>query len=359
MYKGERIPLDPFLRCEDAVEFEEELRRRIVGQEEGISKTTEVIQKYMAGFNDPTRPVGTILLLGPTGTGKTRLVEATCHALFGDPKGMVKVDCAEFQHSHDVYKITGAPPGYVGHKEDGSQITQDKLNKTWNEKVKLSVLLFDEIEKAHESFWDLLLGILDKGRLTDNVGKAIDLTRTIIFMTSNVGAREVIDELDGDIGFSSDITIVTADRMKVISEKAASKKFKPEFMNRLDQIITFQYLTEDSLRSILDIELRYIQERILKSSQIPRFAFSCTDEVKNYLLSVGTNSKYGARYLKRTLEKHLVMPLSNLTLTGQIGFGDLIEVDYTNRLTFHKVPLRLVEENEDEQWKDYRKASDE
>ena len=346
--KHEHIPLDPSLRCSDAMEFETELRKRVIGQEEAITKTTETLQRFMAGLNDPTHPVGNILLLGPTGTGKTRLVEAVCEIMFGTPKGMIRIDCAEFQQSHETAKILGAPPGYVGHSDSTSQITQKKLDRTHTEATKLSVMLFDEIEKAHQNFWELLLGILDKARLTDNRGEVVNFSNTLMFMTSNLGAREVVKALDGGIGFI-DAGAVSDDRVRKISGDAAAKKFSPEFMNRLDQIITFQHLTPPALSSILEIESGLIQKRILDSERTPKFVFSFSDPVKAHLIREGTSTKYGARYLKRTLDKLVVDPLSTFVLTNQVSLGDLVEVDLVGeKLTFHKVPAGVIAESEDD-----------
>jgi ATP-dependent Clp protease ATP-binding subunit ClpB len=359
MYKKERIPLDPSLRCSDAEEFETELRRRVVGQEEAVIKTTEIVQKFMAGLNDDTRPVGNVLLLGPTGVGKTRLVEAVCEVMFGDIKGMIRIDCAEYKQSHDTAKIVGAPPGYIGHSDTVGPITQKRLDRTHTETTKLSVILFDEIEKAHENFWELLLGVLDKARLTDSHGGVIDFTHTLIFMTSNLGAREVVSAVEGGIGFFTNQD-VSGDRLKNISEKAASKKFTPEFMNRLDQVITFQHLTNQALRVILEIESNEIQKRVLSSSHLAKFVFSCSDGAKEFLLKEGTSDIYGARYLKRTLEKFVVTPLSNFILTSQVELGDLVEITLVDKqLKFHKIPAEIIAESSNDEWKDFKKAIDE
>lgn len=359
MYKGERIPLDPSLRCTDAVEFESELRRRVVGQEEAIIKVTEAVQKFMAGLNDDTRPVANILLLGPTGTGKTKLVEAVAEVLFGNATSMIKIDCAEFKQSHETSKILGAPPGYLGHKETKPRITQEKLDASHNDNVKLSILLFDEIEKAHDNFWELLLGILDKGKLVDNVGNTIDFTKTLIFMTSNLGAREVVEAMEGGIGFISS-AVEDDTSLAKISEESAAKRFSPEFMNRLDHIITFKHLTAEELAKILEIETGHIQKRILTSKQIAKFVFALSDEAKAMLLKEGTSKKYGARYLKRTLEKYLVGPMSNFVLTSQVALGDLVEVSIQGGgFKFHKVPADVIAESGNDEWKDFRKAADE
>lgn len=310
-------------------------------------------------MNDPERPVGCVLLLGPTGTGKTRLVEAVCEVMFADAKGLVKIDCGEFKHSHEMSKIIGAPPGYLGHDSANKQITQERLNKTHNDEVKLSVLLFDEIEKAHPDFWDFLLGTLDKGRFTDNKGSEINLTHTLIFMTSNLGAREVQDSLDGGIGFITPVEIDPSNTQR-ISEVVAKKKFTPEFMNRLDHIITFQHLNDAALAEIVNIEINHIQRRILTSDVEAKFAMTCSAEVKKFLLSKGIDQKYGARHLKRTLEKYLVNPLVSLILTAQIALGDLIEVVLVDdTIKFYKIPANILAELKDDEWKDFKKASDE
>ena len=359
MHRGERVKLDTSRRCADALEFETELRRRVVGQEEAIRKTTEAMQKFMAGLNDPERPIANILLLGPTGSGKTRLVEAVAEVMFGDPKLVVKVDCAEFQHSHEVSKILGSPPGYVG-ADSKTQITQEKLNKSHREDIKLSVLLLDEIEKAHPNFWELLLGILDKATLTDGKGNTIDFTHTMIFLTSNLGAREVQDAMSGGIGFSSSEEDVTDKRVDKISQDAAIKKFNPEFMNRLDHVIVFHHLDHTSLQKILDIELMMIQKRILTSSLLSKFVLTVSDPAKEYLLAKGTNKRYGARYLKRTLDNEIVTPISNFLLTSQLELGDLLEVVYENGdLKFYRIPAGVIAESSNAEWKDFRKALEE
>lgn len=355
MYQQERILLDPSIQCPDAIEFSNELSRKVIGQEEAVAKTTDIIQKFMGGLNDSDKPVGSLLLLGPTGTGKTKLVESVCEILFSSPKGMIRIDCGEFKHSHEMAKIIGAPPGYVGHSDSKTQITQEKLDRTHNEEIKLSVLLFDEIEKAHEDFWDLLLGILDKGRLTDSRGNVIDLTRTIIFMTSNLGAREVNNSLNGGIGFSN--ATYSNDKIGKISTEAATKRFNPEFMNRLDHVITFHMLTDVVLADILEIEKNKIQKRILNSRQAIKFVFTMSDEVKKYILKEGTSEKYGARFLQRILSKFISTPLCNIMLTAQVETGDLIEIDMKDdHLVFHKIPIEIVSESNDDIYKNFKKA---
>src|SRR5437016_5211997 len=191
MRTGLNTALDPTLRSSDALEFETALRRKIVGQDTAIEKVAEIYQMFLAGLNAPGRPVGNFLFLGPTGSGKTRVVEAMAETLFGDPRAVIKIDCAEFQHSHEIAKLIGSPPGYLGHRETHPLLTQEALNQFHTEKIKLSLLLFDEIEKASDALWQLLLGILDKATLTLGDNRRVDFSRAIIFMTSNLGAAEM------------------------------------------------------------------------------------------------------------------------------------------------------------------------
>jgi ATP-dependent Clp protease ATP-binding subunit ClpA len=322
--------LDPSRRSGDAEEFDTALRRRIVGQDAAIEKVTEIYQMFLAGLNAPGRPVGNLLFLGPTGTGKTRVVEAMAEALFGDSRAVVKIDCAEFQHSHEIAKLIGAPPGYLGHRETHPLLTQEALNQWHTDKVKLSLLLFDEIEKASDALWQLLLGILDKATLTLGDNRRVDLSQCLIVLTSNVGAGEMNELLNGGMGFAQPRTVFdnkTDSKLNRTATDAARRKFSPEFMNRIDKIVVFKTLRPEHLQQILEIELGMVQQRILQAAGNNQFVFSCTPKVKDMLLEEGTNPRYGARHLKRAIEKHLVFPLANLVATGQIKRGDSIRID--------------------------------
>jgi ATP-dependent Clp protease ATP-binding subunit ClpB len=323
--------LDPSKRSGDAQEFDLALRRRIVGQDDAIEKVTEIYQMFLAGLNAPGRPVGNLLFLGPTGTGKTRVVEAVAEALFGDPHAVVKIDCAEFQHSHEIAKLIGAPPGYLGHRETHPLLTQEALNQWHTDKLKLSLLLFDEIEKASDALWQLLLGILDKASLTLGDNRRVDLSQCLIVLTSNVGAGEMSELLGGGMGFvkprENYVDNKVDGKMNRTATDAARRKFSPEFMNRIDKIVVFKALRPEHLEKILEIELGMVQQRILQSAGNNQFAFTCTPAVKTFLLDEGTNIRYGARHLKRAIEKNLVFPLANLVATGQIKRGDLVRID--------------------------------
>jgi ATP-dependent Clp protease ATP-binding subunit ClpA len=335
--------LDPEQKSPRAQEFEEKLGTRIVGQERAVRRMSGLYQIFLAGMNPPNRPVGTMLFLGPTGSGKTRVVEAAAEVLYGDPNAVIKIDCAEFQHSHEIAKLIGSPPGYLGHRETSPMLTQENLDRYHTEETKLSLVLFDEIEKASDSLWQLLLGILDKATLTLGDNRRIDFSRTMVIMTSNLGAREMSELITGGIGFHSGKSPKNPNDTEVDQKiyrtavEAARRKFSPEFMNRIDKVVVFRSLKEHHLRDILELELQSVQDRIMHSAGT-KFVFNCSDEAKSFLLEEGIDFKYGARHLKRAIERFLVYPLSNLVATEQVGLGDLVFVDLSEngRLTFSK-----------------------
>src|SRR3954470_374684 len=338
------VLLDPDQKSPRAQEFEEKLAARIVGQERAVRRMSGLYQIFLAGMNPLNRPIGTMLFLGPTGSGKPRVIEAAAEVLFGDQNAIVKIDCAEFQHSHEIAKLIGSPPGYLGHRETSPMLTQENLDRMHTEETKLSLVLFDEIEKASDSLWKLLLGILDKATLTLGDNRRVDFSKTMVIMTSNLGAREMSELISGGIGFApgkgsknSNDTEVDQKIYRTAVE-AARRKFSPEFMNRIDKVVVFRSLKEHHLRAILDLELQSVQERIMMSAGT-KFVFQCSEDAKDMLLQEGIDYKYGARHLKRAVERFLVYPLSNLVATGQIGLGDLVNVDFDEshkRLTFSK-----------------------
>src|ERR1017187_3873752 len=333
--------LDPTRRSTDAREFESALRRKIVGQDAAVENVAEIYQMFLAGLNPPGRPVGNLLFLGPTGSGKTRVVEALAESLFGDSHACIKIDCAEFQHSHEIAKLIGSPPGYLGHRETHPLLTQEALNQWHTEKLKLSILLFDEIEKASDSLWQLLLGILDKATLTLGDNRRVDLSQCIIIMTSNLGAGEMTSLVDGGFGFAPKAVEVDEsfdDKIQRTAVEAARRKFTPEFMNRIDKVVVFKTLRSEHLQQILEIELGMVQQRVLMAAGANQFVFNCTPQVKSFLPAEGTDPQYGARHLKRAIERHLVFPLANLVATGQVKLGDFVRVDLLgeSKLTFVK-----------------------
>jgi ATP-dependent Clp protease ATP-binding subunit ClpB len=338
------LPLDPNQRSTDTLEFQTALRSKIVGQEEGVQAVVDLYQVFCAGLNSPGRPVGNLLFLGPTGSGKTRIVEAAAEILFGDARAVIKVDCAEFQHSHEIAKLIGSPPGYLGHRETHPLITQEELAKSHTDKLKLSFLLFDEIEKASDALWQLLLGMLDKATLTLGDNRRVDLSQTVIFLTSNLGGGEITELMHGGMGFiqPGDKPITGLDeKVERTATEAARKKFSPEFMNRLDKVVVFHPLKREQLEEVLDIELGQVQQRVLETAK-GQFLFRVTDAGRDFLLQEGTDQRYGARHLKRAIERHVVYPLANLLATEQVHLGDLVCIDWDRQ---HK-QLTFVREGE-------------
>jgi ATP-dependent Clp protease ATP-binding subunit ClpA len=321
--------LDPQKRSFASRHFEEELRQRVVGQDEAVQALVDLYQVFCAGLHSAGRPVGNLLFLGPTGSGKTRTVEAAAEILFGDSRAVIKVDCAEFQHSHEIAKLIGSPPGYLGHRETHPLITQEALAASHRDDLKLSFLLFDEIEKASDALWQLLLGMLDKATLTLGDNRRVDLSQTVIFLTSNLGGSQIADLMHGGMGFiqpKDQATTGLQEKVQRTAVEAARRKFSPEFMNRLDKVVVFHPLKRAELEEVLEIELRQVQKRVLDSTTRP-FLFRVTSEGREFLLQEGTDQRYGARHLKRAIERNVVCPLSRLLATGQLHQGDLLLID--------------------------------
>src|ERR1700685_1896670 len=323
--------LDPARRSFESRDFEGGLRRKIVGQDEAVRGVVDLYQVFRAGLNSPGRPVGNLLFLGPTGAGKTRVVEATAEVLFGDPRAVIKVDCAEFQRSHEIAKLIGSPPGYLGHRETHPLIMQEALSQYHTEKLKISFLLFDEIEKASDALWQLLLGILDKATLTLGDNRRVDLSQTMIFMTSNLGGVEITELMTGGLGFAPlqrpESKLGLDEKVEKTASEAAKREFAPEFMNGIDKTVVFRPLRSAQLEQILDIELAMVQQRVLETVK-GRFLFRVTQPAREFLLQEGTDMKYGARHLKRAIERHLVYPLASLLATEQVSLGDVISIDW-------------------------------
>lgn len=345
---GPGIALDPGRTGPHARTLASDLRGWIVGQDEAIEQIVNIYQMHLTGLAAPGRPVGSFLFLGPTGSGKTRIVEATAQSLLGSPHAVVKVDCAEFQHSHEIAKLVGSPPGYLGHRETQPLLCQETLDQYHSETVKISFVLFDEIEKASDAVWNLLLGILDKATLRLGDNRKVDFSRCMIFMTGNLGAAQMSSILMPPMGFTA-AAASTAKRAGPIDSKlseeisgcghqAARRKFTPEFLNRIDKIVVFKPLGEPQLQKILELELRMVQERVLADCGTP-FGFTVTGPARSHLLQEGTDIRYGARHLKRAIERLLVQPISNLIASQQVGGGDRVRVDYDpglNALQFLK-----------------------
>jgi ATP-dependent Clp protease ATP-binding subunit ClpB len=321
--------LDTEKRSSGASHFEGALREKVVGQEEAVQAIVNLYQVFCAGLHCPGRPVGNLLFLGPTGSGKTRTVEAAAEILFGDCRAVIKVDCAEFQHSHEIAKLIGSPPGYLGHRETHPLITQEALAASHREGLKLSFLLFDEIEKASDAVWKLLLGMLDKATLTLGDNRRVDLSQTVIFLTSNLGGSQIADLMQGGMGFIQPNDEPRAGLQKKVERaavEAARRRFSPEFMNRLDKLVVFHPLKREELDEVLEIELRNVQKRVLDSTTRP-FLFRITEEGREFLLYEGTDQRYGARHLKRAIERYVVCPIARLLATAQVHQGDTLLID--------------------------------
>ncbi len=332
----------------EAETLQANLSKRIVGQDDAIRQIVNVYQTYLAGMASPGRPIGSFLFLGPTGSGKTRTVEALAESLVGDPRAVIKIDCAEFQHSHEIAKLIGSPPGYLGHRETHPLLSQETLNQFHTEKVKLSFVLFDEIEKASDALWNLLLGILDKAILTLGDNRRVDFSRAVIFMTSNLGAKEMNAIIRPSLGFAAGEVEQAAaqalagqktDKISRAGTEAARKRFSPEFMNRIDKVVVFNPLGEAQLRQILGLELQAVEERVCRAAGATSIGFAVDPAAQDFLLREGTDLRYGARHLKRAVERLLVQPTSNLLATAQLQPGDTLLVDFDaelNALTFSK-----------------------
>lgn len=354
------LALDPSKTGREAESLETSLHKMIIGQDEAIQQIVNIYQMHLTGMSAPGRPIGNFLFLGPTGSGKTRIVEATAEALVKNPRAVIKIDCAEFQHSHEIAKLIGSPPGYLGHRETHPLLSQEVLNQYHTENIKISFVLFDEIEKASDALWNLLLGILDKGTLTLGDNRKVDFSKALIFMTSNLGAAEMGALTSPKLGFGAKMAAeqnATEPDEKLNAKvarsgvEAARRKFTPEFMNRLDKVVVFKPLGDSELKRILEIELNMVQQRVFNSAPDRAFVFHVSDAARKFLLREGTDTKYGARHLKRAIERLLVQPMSNLIATDQVRAGDWLRIDFnpdSGSLLFLKeaegLPIRTMAE---------------
>jgi ATP-dependent Clp protease ATP-binding subunit ClpA len=306
--------LDPLLK---------KLNERLIGQGEAAEVLIDMVGVHLSGFSAPGRPAGNALLLGPTGSGKTHAVEMLCEGLTGDKKNMIKIDCAEFQHSHEIAKLIGSPPGYLGHRETHPLLTQERIDGLHKEGMPLSIILFDEIEKASDSLWQLLLGVLDKATLTLGDNRVVNFETCIIVMTSNLGAK---DMRVARFGFKqSDVVEMVNDaRLDEKAKAAAKKHFTAEFMNRLDHVVTFKTLTKPQIAEIMQIELGLIQKLFYLKA---KFVYQLTPAAKYMLLEEGYSQEYGARDLKRAIERRVRLPLAGLVSSGQIAPGSALVID--------------------------------
>lgn len=304
------------------------LSRRVVGQPTAMQYIVPYIQMYQAGLSPPDRPAGIFLLLGPTGTGKTRTVEALADVLHGDPKRLLKIDCAEYQADHEVAKLIGAPPGYLGHRETKPMLTADRLAAATTPDCDLALVLFDEIEKAAPALTTLLLGILDKAQLRLGDNSQVNFEKTLIFLTSNLGARQMMKEVQPDIGFrQGGVRADISARLESIGLAAVRKRFSPEFVNRIDVVVTYQPLDEQSLGEIVDHHVAELQHHVHTRLGDRSFRIEVSPEARQLLQKRGSSPQYGARELKRTIHRLLTQPLAALVAEKAITPGACVRVE--------------------------------
>ncbi len=312
------IPVSRMLESEakKLVRMEDDLKKRIVGQDEAVTKISDTIRRSRAGIADPNRPIGSFIFLGPTGVGKTELTKALAEFMFNDEKALIRVDMSEFMEKHSVSKLIGSPPGYVGHDEGGG-LTELVRHRPY------SVILFDEIEKAHPEVFNILLQVLDNGRLTDSKGRTVNFRNSVIIMTSNIGAQHI--ERMEKLGFTSNQKTSDRDNYEATKAKLTSSLkdyFRPEFLNRVDDIIIFDILSPEAIKQIVRIQVDLVVKRLLDKG----VALKLTDEVLDILTKEGYNPQYGARPLKRLIQNKILTPVAKLLIGQEVGSGGTITV---------------------------------
>ena len=314
---------------ERLLHLEEELHKRVIGQEEAVHAVAKAIRRARAGMKDPRRPIGSFLFLGSTGVGKTELAKALAECLFGSDKSLIRFDMSEYMEKHEVSRLVGAPPGYVGYEEGGQLTDQVRRNP-------YSVILFDEVEKAHADFFNILLQVLDDGRLTDGQGRTVDFTNCVIIMTSNLGSMHLKDQMK-QLGFKTDEgkekTEEDFEHTKEVILSDVKRAFRPEFINRIDEIIVFRPLSEENLKSIVKLLLKKVQEKLDQF----HLMLDVSEKAEAHLIRNGSDFEYGARPLKRTIQKEIEDPLAELILQGAFKDKKTVHVDEKDEkeLTFH------------------------
>ncbi|MFO7853077.1 MAG: ATP-dependent Clp protease ATP-binding subunit [Bacteroidota bacterium] len=311
----------------------DELRESLIGQDDAIKKVVRAIQRNRAGLKDPNKPIGTFIFLGPTGVGKTYLAKVLAKFLFDSAENLIRIDMSEYMEKFAVSRLVGAPPGYVGY-EEGGQLTEKVRRRPY------SVVLLDEIEKAHPDIFHILLQLLDEGQLTDSLGRRVDFKNTIIIMTSNIGSRQLKDFGQG-IGFDTQTKKASKDSyVKTVIQKALHKTFAPEFLNRIDDVIVFESLSKESIYAIIDIELKGLFDRLMSLG----YKIELTDEAKGFIAEKGFDSQYGARPLKRAIQKYLEDPMAEVIIESSVEVGDILRVVKDKNADDIKIKLKKAKE---------------
>jgi ATP-dependent Clp protease ATP-binding subunit ClpC len=327
------------LAKEEAVrllQMEDEIAEKVINQDEAISAVARAVRRSRSGIKDPNRPMGSFLFLGPSGVGKTWLSKQLAQFMFGSEDSLIAIDMSEFMEKHNASRLVGSPPGYVGH-EEGGQLTEQVRRRPY------SVILFDEIEKAHPDVYNMLLQIMEEGRLTDSLGRHIDFRNAIIIMTSNVGANVV--QAGGGLGFTTSEEDTTK-RVKEGIMEEVQRQFRPEFLNRLDEMITFNPLQKDDLYRIIDIEMKKVEDRLAEK----KIAFALSDSARDFLINKGFHPEYGARPLRRAIERYIEDPMAEELLRNNIKSGSFLEMDLDKegeKLSFHAIPSEAADISEE------------
>jgi ATP-dependent Clp protease ATP-binding subunit ClpA len=322
------VPLRRDIAPAEPSQLTNRLLRRVIGQEEAIQAIVPYVELFEAGLAPAGRPVGVFLLLGPTGTGKTRTVEALAEALHGSDRHVLRIDCGEFQLEHETARLIGAPPGYIGHRETQPMLTQTKLNAVASDRSSLSIVLFDEIEKAASSLGRLLLGVLDKAMLKLGDNTTVNFERSLIFLTSNLGAREMAKQTRQRFGLAAAAPAQgTARTLERVALGAVKKRFSPEFVNRIDRILTYRPLDREAFERILDLQLEELHRHLEGRLGDAAFRLSLSEEARRFLLEQGTSQEYGARELKRTMHRHVIQPLARVVLERLARPGEVVRVE--------------------------------
>ncbi len=348
MARNKFVELDITKMGPKTLEFQESILRRLVGQDQAVDKVCKVYTKFLNGLSQPNHTIGNFLLAGPTGSGKTRLVELVAETLLKTQfsKAVITINCGEFQSDHEIAKLIGSPPGYLGHRETHAMLSQEVLNQYHTVDCKVSIVLFDEIEKAAPGLFKLLLGVLDRATLTLGDNKKVDFTKSMIFMTSNLGIGETDKAINNPYGFTKNNTGDEKKLSEAVINASIKRKFSPEFFNRLDEIVIFNPLSEESISLILDLELNDIRDTMAASLGAERyFTFEVTPKAKEFIILKGVNKMYGARYLKRTINTLILQPFANLLDSEQIGTNHLI-IDYRDgEVLSFKIPKKEKDVN--------------